>query len=94
MYIFEGPGIYQSLHRSSTNSRSGIISDICDGQLYKKLVDVGSNSISLLLNTDGVVLFQSKTHSFWPVLLMVNELPFSQRHVTNVIVVNLIHRLH
>ena len=63
---------------------AGGISDIYGGELYQSLR--GSNGplverreISLTLNTDGVDCFHSTKESFWPVLLMINELPFNER---------------
>ncbi len=64
----------------------GKITDISDGLLYKTLVSEGrllanEKSISVILNTDGVVVFKSTNYSIWPVLLMINELPFSERYL-------------
>ncbi len=68
-------------------SISTSISDIFDGQLYKSL-DISNTcmnpsmefSLSAVLNTDGVAVFMSSNQSFWPILLMLNELPFSERY--------------
>ncbi len=63
-------------------SISTSISDIFDGQLYKSL-DISNSmefSLSAVLNTDGVAVFKSSNQSFWPILLMLNELPFSERY--------------
>ena len=62
------------------------IADIYDGQLHRNLqADNGpladEHSVSLLLNTDGIVVFHSTSHTMWPVLLMINELPFSKRYM-------------
>ena len=36
-------------------------------------------TLSLLMNSDGVDVFKSSKFSMWPVLFMINELPFSER---------------
>lgn len=74
--VIIGPGFYSSIMeykalREST-AKFGHLTDIHDGSQYKE-------ALTLLLNTDGVVLFRSTSHSLWPVLLMINELPFSER---------------
>lgn len=57
--------------------------DIRHGNVYQKFQQSeahhGDINISFTLNTDGALLFQSKSCSMWPVLLMINELPFNQR---------------
>ena len=62
-----------------------MICDIYDGEVYqalclenKPLANI--NNISLTLNTDGVQVYQSNNYSMWPVLLMINELPFAARY--------------
>lgn len=37
------------------------------------------NNSSFSLNTDGAPLFKSSSVSIWPVYMLVNELPISQR---------------
>lgn len=63
----------------------GVVSDIYDGKLYQKLAKDGKllnpHNISLLCNTDGVCVYESTTHTMWPILLMVNELPYNLRYV-------------
>ena len=61
-----------------------MICDIYDGQVYQALCSENkslsnTNNISLTLNTDGVQVYQSNNYSMWPVLLMINELPFAAR---------------
>ena len=57
--------------------------DIKDGFVYQQLVSNGflskSNNISFQLNTDGVPVFKSSGCSFWPIHLLINELPPSIR---------------
>lgn len=65
----------------------GKLGDVYDGQLYQILVsECGvlerKQNISVLLNTDGVEMFSSSKLSMWPVLLLIIiELPFSERYV-------------
>ena len=37
-------------------------------------------NVSLLVNTDGVSIFRSSKCSLWPIWLVINELPPSQRY--------------
>ena len=59
--------------------------DICDGRLYKELVSsgiLGDSSrryVSLTFNTDGIPVFRSSGYQFWPLYLVINELPFRLR---------------
>ena len=59
-------------------------SDIQDGSVYQNLVQRGflqqELSISLIMNVDGVPVFRSSSYSFWPIFLLVNELPFRIRY--------------
>lgn len=68
------------LRSGSGNSRS----DICDGVVYQKLVKNGflanKHNISVVFNTDGVPVFRSSAFSFWPLYLVVNELPYRMRY--------------
>ena len=64
-----------------------MLSDIYDSQLYQALAGpqgplADEHNISVILNTDGVEVFKSTKVSMWPVLLMINELPFTERYVT------------
>ncbi len=54
------------------------------GDLYKELMSSSSNSscntmITLTFNTDGIPVFKSSNYSFWPLFLVINELPFNIR---------------
>ena len=70
-----------SRHSSSSNGYS----DICDGEVYKRLVCDGffsnKNNISLTFNTDGIPVFKSSGFSFWPLHLTINELPYRVRYI-------------
>lgn len=70
-------------HYRTKNSVSGKISDVYDGSIYKDLFKGGflnqENNVSFALNTDGVPLFKSSKVSMWPVYLLINELPMTDR---------------
>lgn len=68
-------------YRNNVNSK---LRDIYDGNLYKKFFEnngilSNENNLSFSLNTDGAPLFKSSSVSIWPVYMLVNELPISQR---------------
>ena len=64
--------------------------DVYDGSSYRKAYDNGflkdPNSVSFSLNTDGVQIFKSSVVSMWPVYMMINELPSSERKLKENIV--------
>lgn len=70
-----------NLRRGKGESRG----DIYDGIVYQNLVHSGflsnEHNISLIFNTDGVPVFRSSSFSMWPILLLVNELPYRMRCV-------------
>ena len=57
-----------------------------DGKLYQQEVASGflanRNNISLIFNTDGVPVFRSSSFSFWPLYLLINELPYKMRYMS------------
>ena len=60
----------------------GVIRDIYDGVSYREHFSSflsKPTNVSLLLNTDGVAIFNSSKVSIWPVWIQINELPKSQR---------------
>ena len=65
------------------DSSDGSISDIYDGEGYKRFSSFLKHPahVSLLLNTDGVAIYRSSSVSIWPVWGVVNELPASIRYV-------------
>lgn len=79
--MYSGEGIYTIIQNqiASITSR-GSTSDIYRGELYRAL-RVGSNYVTLILNTDGIPVFKSSKYEFWPVYLLINELPFKMRSV-------------
>ena len=60
-------------------------SDIQDGQCYRDILhsdffaESESCNLTALLNTDGVPIFKSSGFSVWPILLVINELPYHLR---------------
>lgn len=64
--------------------------DIHDGLLYKNKPKIERREITLILNTDGVQIFKSKSKSLWPVQLIINEIHRTKRFMTkNILVVAL-----
>ena len=61
-------------------------SDICDGNIYQDIVrsdyfrEEGSYNLTTVINTDGIPIFKSSGFSIWPILLMINELPYNIRY--------------
>lgn len=75
--------IWNSIQERSNNVTQ-TITDLVDGSEYKKLKADNqflscTNNLSLAFFTDGVALFKSSGISFWPVYLLINELPRKQR---------------
>ena len=64
--------------------------DIYDGANYKNVFENGflkdPNSVSFSLNTDGVQIFKSSSLSMWPVFMIINEIPPSERKLKENIV--------
>lgn len=66
----------------NSSLQSDVISDFCDGKLYKKIKTKNNTDaiISLTINTDGVNVYKSKRKSsLWPLQMIVNELPIDVR---------------
>ena len=88
MYACAGHGIYNSLMKHRPDSHNHGLSDIHHGNVYHAL-SLQNNQpnedhniwISFTLNTDGALVYQSTGCSMWPVLLMINELPFNARYI-------------
>lgn len=73
--ILEDPCVQEYLWcGNSVNDTS--YSDITSGEMYKNLKKTDSD-ITLSFNTDGVPLFNSSKCSFWPLQIVINELPIS-----------------
>ena len=71
-------------HRAGSQERC-VYTDICDGRLYKQFQSSGilgdscRQYVSLTFNTDGIPVFRSSGYQFWPLYLVINELPFRLR---------------
>lgn len=82
-FLFLDKSIWFSLKERLLQPNSGNVCDVHDGLQYKKwqcFLREQAN-VSLLLNTDGVAIFRSSKFSIWPVWIVINELPKSQRYV-------------
>lgn len=59
------------------------IKDVYDGTNYREAFRKGflsdPNSISFSLNTNGVQIFKSSMVSMWPVYMLINDMPLSER---------------
>ncbi|VDI09445.1 Hypothetical predicted protein [Mytilus galloprovincialis] len=84
--ILERDGIWTAVqdYVSTRSTDHTTISDILDGEEYRKLKEPGGflahkNNITFSLFTDGIPLFQSSKVSLWPVYMILNELPPKQR---------------
>lgn len=58
--------------------------DICAGRLYRELLSsqlMGTTQhyVSVIFNTDGIPVFKSSNYEFWPLFLLINELPYKHR---------------
>lgn len=61
------------------------LEDIYDARIYKKLSEEGEilsnpDNIPFMWNTDGVKIFKSSKLSIWPMILIINELPYNEIH--------------
>lgn len=70
-------------HRFNREVKHGVLSDIYDGEMYKKFSS-GSGILSSPYNfsytffTDGVA-FGKSNKTIWPIYLSINELPYEER---------------
>ena len=83
-----GNGFYEALVQNMDKYRAqakrGVYTDIYDGSVYQQLMlnkytDSPSN-ISVIFNTDGFPVFRSSGFAFWPLYLLINELPYQMRY--------------
>lgn len=83
------PSFWQLLQRRFQRKViPGVLQDVYDGQEYQIHTKPGGflsekypANLSLMLNTDGVQLYNSSTTSIWPVWMVINELPPQARLV-------------
>ncbi|KAJ1530915.1 hypothetical protein ONE63_005754 [Megalurothrips usitatus] len=85
--LYSRPGFHRMLLHRFKRSKLGVSTydDIYDGQVYKNLCSRGNiladgNNISFTWYTDGLRLSKSAENEIWPFYLTINELPFSERH--------------
>lgn len=74
---------YDSIMQRTYRENSHI-TDIYDGQAYKKFVNsLPYNDkkcyVNVTFNTDGAQAFKSSKKSLWPIYLMINEIPLDKR---------------
>ena len=76
------PDLWNKLKECVQRAESEVISDIWDGEEYKKHEEFLSkpHNISLTCNTDGVSIYKSSKISIWPAWFVINELPPSLRY--------------
>jgi hypothetical protein len=73
------------------------ISDVYDGELYKKYrrsIQNSTNAYSFTISTDGVNLCDKSNLSIWPVYLVINELDSEERfYIYNTIIAGKIFKI-
>ena len=76
-------GVVLSQFRQRKDNK-GYYADIYDGSMYQRASTgflAHEKNISLTFNTDGNPVFKSSGFAFWPLYLLVNELPYRMRYV-------------
>ena len=69
---------------NNRQSELGIIKDVYDGSRYRKFVsslpeETRRSYATFTFNTDGAPTTNSSNYSIWPIYLMINELPITDR---------------
>lgn len=85
--MLSDPYIWKAIQsRFNQNRTNDTLSDVYDGEEYKKLSAPGGflssefpANVSFCMNTDGVALFKSSQTEIWPLWLVINELPANMR---------------
>lgn len=71
------------LSQYQINKESDEMSDLTDGEFYKKILNQEGKSrqnfFTLLINTDGISMFEKSNISIWPIILTINEISISKR---------------
>ena len=86
VHISIGDGIFSTILKRMNlrKGQDGCYTDIYDGKVYQQLVSTGflanGNNISLMFNSDGIPVFRSSGFAFWPLYLLINELPYRMRY--------------
>ena len=70
--------------RKSISSKRSEINDVHDGKLYKKNKFIKNSKkedivLTANINCDGAAMYETSKFSLWPILMMINELPFNVR---------------
>lgn len=61
-------------------SRNAPMRDITDGEVYQSLLATVPNKfLSLSMNVDGIQPNKGSEHSLWPILMVINEIPWRKR---------------
>jgi hypothetical protein len=55
------------------------IEDTWDAEIHQEVLKKEGRFISLFFNTDGVQFFDSASQSFWPLMILINNLPIHIR---------------
>ena len=73
---------YIEEHRVTFGHEAGVLRDIVDGDMYRRVGEAPSrslNKLTLSWNFDGLPIFKSSGASIWPILIQINELNPSAR---------------
>ncbi|CAF1096076.1 unnamed protein product [Brachionus calyciflorus] len=89
--IFESKKIFNQVLRTNRRSNpKNLISDTLDGSIYNSIKSSDINHISLILNTDGAKISNSKKFDMWPFLATIVELdPISREKFSNIIILGI-----
>lgn len=95
--MYKRPGFFHDLQYRHSRKKDFLdnIEDLYDGAAYKEFCREGeflSNpyNISFGWNTDGVCPFKSSSNSYWPIYLVINELPPEKRYLPeNILLIGL-----
>ena len=94
MYVGNGfyEALVQNMDKYRAQANSGAYTDIYNGSVYQQLIlkkytDSPSN-ITAIFNTNRFPVFRSSGFAFWPLYLLINELPYKMRYVIVIILTN------
>lgn len=84
-FNFTGKGFHktvQAFSEKAMKQSEGTVTDTLNGKVCMDLghiSNISQQSLSLVLNTDGIAPFKSNVITMWPVILMIANLPPVQR---------------
>ena len=90
VHVSIGDGIFTTILKrfNLRKGQDGCYTDIYDGKVYQQLVSTGflanGTNISLMFNSDGIPVFRSSGFAFWPLYLLINELPYRIRYYVTI----------